>query len=546
MSGLRWLRAHFLLRRWTPASFVGPAVRSVCRPSAFCAIMAAGFCLCSSFLTAQNPAAQPPVVTSPKPTVEDWTVTVGKSLVVDSPLTIERISVADGALADAVGVGPREVLINGKAPGETSVIVWQSGGSRLLYNLSVRPSPARVDAVRQQIALEFPVDDVSIVFDNDTAFVRGTVKDVVDAARVAAIASSLGRVVNLLHVAVPPVEAQIMVKVRFCDVDRSVSRTLAVELASGAFNQSTALGTGMPLSTTGSPPFSLSDAVNIFLFRNDINLAAAIQALASKSLLETLAEPSVPAINGKSASFLAGGQFPFPVVQPGSNGSAATITISWREYGVRLNFLPLITPRGTIRLQVAPEVSALDYTNAITIAGTTVPALSTRKVQTEIELESGQSFVIAGLLDNQTTDNFSKVPGIGDIPILGKLFQSKTVSRSNSELLVIVTPEIVRPIPAGQPAPALNFPQTFLPANSTGPIRQPGMDVTGPVPVTPPSETVRFEQLLQMLKQGQPDTAPNAPGLSNLDLPQASPSTTGSWNAAPPQATPSTAGGAGR
>jgi pilus assembly protein CpaC len=496
--------------------------------------MAAGFCLCSSFLTAQNPAAQPPVVTSPKPTVEDWTVTVGKSLVVDSPLTIERISVADGALADAVGVGPREVLINGKAPGETSVIVWQSGGSRLLYNLSVRPSSARVDAVRQQIALEFPEDDVSIVFDNDTAFVRGTVKDVVDAARVAAIASSLGRVVNLLHVAVPPVEAQIMVKVRFCDVDRSVSRTLAVELASGAFNQSTALGTGMPLSTTGSPPFSLSDAVNIFLFRNDINLAAAIQALASKSLLETLAEPSVPAINGKSASFLAGGQFPFPVVQPGSNGSAATITISWREYGVRLNFLPLITPRGTIRLQVAPEVSALDYTNAITIAGTTVPALSTRKVQTEIELESGQSFVIAGLLDNQTTDNFSKVPGIGDIPILGKLFQSKTVSRSNSELLVIVTPEIVRPIPAGQPAPALNFPQTFLPANSTGPIRQPGMDVTGPVPVTPPSETVRFEQLLQMLKQGQPDTAPNAPGLSDPDLPQAPPSTTGSWNAAPP------------
>jgi pilus assembly protein CpaC len=509
--------------------------------------MAAGFCLCSSFLTAQNPAAQPPVVTSPKPTVEDWTVTVGKSLVVDSPLTIERISVADGALADAVGVGPREVLINGKAPGETSVIVWQSGGSRLLYNLSVRPSPARVDAVRQQIALEFPVDDVSIVFDNDTAFVRGTVKDVVDAARVAAIASTLGRVVNLLHVEVPPVEAQIMVKVRFCNVDRSASRALAVQLASGAFNQSTALGTSSPLSTTGSqPPYSLSDAVNIFLFRNDINLAAAIQALASKSLLEMLAEPSVPAINGKSASFLAGGQFPFPVVQPGGAGSAATITISWREYGVRLNFLPLITPRGTIRLQVAPEVSALDYTNAITIAGTTVPALSTRKVQTEIELDSGQSFVIAGLLDNQTTDNFSKVPGIGDIPILGKLFQSKTVSRSNSELLVIVTPEIVRPIPASQPAPALNFPQTFLPANSTGPMRQPGMDVTGAVPVTPPSETVRFEQLLQMLKQGQPDTAPNAPGLSNLDLPQASPSTTGSWNAAPPQATPSTAGGAGR
>jgi pilus assembly protein CpaC len=483
-------------------------------------IAAAVFCLCSSFLTAQNPPAQPPVVTSPKPSVEDWTVTVGKSLVVDSPLSIERISVADGALADAVAVNPKEVLINGKMPGETSVVVWQSGGSRLFYNLTVVANPAKVDAIRQEIARELPDADVTVAFENGAVFVRGTVKDVVDAARVASVAATLGPVVNLLHVAVPPVEAQIMVKVRFCNVDRSASRTLAVELASGAFNQSTALGTAAPISTTGAQqPFSLSDAVNIFLFRSDINLAAAIQALASKSLLETLAEPSVPAINGKSASFLAGGQFPFPVVQPGSAGSAATVTISWREYGVRLNFLPLITPRGTIRLQVAPEVSALDFTNAITVAGTTVPALSTRRVQTEIELESGQSFVIAGLLDNQTTDSFSKVPGIGDIPILGKLFQSKTISRSNSELLVIVTPEIVRPIPSNQPVPALNFPQTFMPNNSTGPLHQPGLDVTGPVPVTPPADTVRVEQLLQMLKQGQPDSVPNAPGMSTPDAP---------------------------
>jgi len=426
---------------------------------------------------------------------------------VDSPLPIEQISVADPALADVVPVGPKEVLINGKAPGETSVIVWQTGGSRLLYNLTVRMSPAKVDAVRQQIALEFPGDDVTIAFNNDAVFVRGAVKDVVSAERIAAIAGTLGKVVNLLHVEVPAVESQVMVKVRFCDVDRSASRSLSLDLASGAFNQSTAVGVDPPISTNGMQTFSLSEAINIFLFRHDLNLGAALQLLSSQNLLEMLAEPTVPAINGKQASFLAGGEFPFPIVQPGATGS--TITISWREYGIRLNFLPVITPRGTIRLQVSPEVSSLDYTHAVSVGGTTVPALSTRKVQTEIELDSGQSFVIAGLLDNQTTENLSKVPGISEIPLIGKLFQSKTLSRNNSELLVIVTPEIVRPIPAGQPVPDLNFPKTFLPDNTTTPLRHPGLETTGPVPVMPPSHTIPLEQLVQ--EQKQEDAAPAAP-----------------------------------
>lgn len=467
---------------------------------------------------ADNASTQQQNAAGPNGAVQSWTVTVGKSLVVDSPLAIERLSVADGALADAVAIGPKEVLINGKAPGETSVIVWQTNGSRLLYDLTVRMSPMKVEAVRQQIALEFPGDDVTVSFNNDAAFVRGTVKDVVAAERVAAMAATLGKVVNLLHVEVPPVEDQIMLKVRFANVDRTASRSLALSLASGAFNQSTAVGVGPPVSTDGAKSFSLSDAVNILLFRRDINLVVALQALASKSLLEILAEPTVPAINGKPASFVAGGEFPFPIVQPGANGNA--ITISWREYGIRLNFLPVITPRGTIRLQVAPEVSSLDFTHAVTVGGSTIPALSTRRVQTEIELESGQSFVIAGLIDNQTSESFSKVPGIGDIPLLGKLFQSKTISRNNSELLVIVTPEIVRPIPAGQPVPDLTYPRTFMPDNTKTPLRQPGMDETGPVPVTPPSKTIPLERLLQQPKQGQPDAAPSAP---QFPLPPAMP-----------------------
>jgi pilus assembly protein CpaC len=414
-------------------------------------------------------------------------VTVGKSLIIDSPLRIERISVANGDLAEAVAVRPNEILINGKAPGETSLIVWQLGGARLIYDLTVRLSNARLDAVRQQIAKDFPHDDINVTFENDTAFVRGTVKDVTAADRVMAIAATLGKAVNLLNVQIPPVEQQVVLKVRFANVDRSASLNLSANFLSNAFNQSTQIGTGGLIAS------GIGNAVNILLQRTDINLTAAIQALQSKNLLQMLAEPNLLAISGQQASFLAGGEFPFPTVQP-SAGTAA-ISIMWREFGVRLNFLPQVTPRGTIRLKVAPEVSSLDYTNSVTVQGVTVPALSVRRVQTDVELEGGQSFVIAGLLDSSTTDSLSKIPGIANIPVIGKLFQSKTTTRNNSELLVIITPEIVRPIPADQKLPELNFPKEFMTSNSNITMSQPGMDKTGPVPIKPPVDAMPVELL---------------------------------------------------
>jgi len=430
-------------------------------------------------------------------------VTVGKSLIIDSPMKIQRISFANGELIEAVAVNAREVLINGKAPGETSLIIWQEGGSRLLYDLTVRMSPLRLDAVRQQLARDFPNEEINVTFENETAFVRGTVKDVIAAERVMSIVASLGKAVNLLRVDVPPVEEQILLKVRFCNVDRAVSSDLGLSLASGAFNQTTVIGTGQYSGPTAdtSGKVSLSDALNILLFRKDINLGVSIKALEGKRLLETLAEPNLLAINGKEASFVSGGEFPFPIVQPGATGNA--ISISFREFGIRIHFLPHITPRGTIQLQVSPEVSALDYSNAITISGTTVPALSTRRVQTEVELDSGQSFVIAGLMDNRMTETISKIPGLANIPLLGKLFTSRAVSRNNTELLVIVTPELVRPIPAGQPLPSLNMPIKFMDKNSDVDMNQPGMDKTGPVPVKPPSDSIPVEELIQQRKEGQ-------------------------------------------
>ena len=447
-------------------------------------------------------------------------VTVGKSLIIDSPMKIQRISVANGDLIEAVAVNPKEVLINGKAAGETSLIVWQEGGNRLLYDLTVRLSSAKLDVVRQQLARDFPTENINVTFENDTAFVRGTVKDVIAADRVMAMVASLGRSVNLLRVEVPPVDEQILLKVRFCNVDRAASTDLGVSFASGAFNQSTVIGTGQfsgPTVSAGGT-VSLSDALSVLLFRRDINLAASIKALETKRMLETLAEPNVLAINGKQAAFVAGGEFPFPMVQPGSAGNA--ITVQFREFGIKIVFTPKITPRGTIQLQVMPEVSSLDYSNAVTVSGSTIPALSTRKVQTEVELDSGQSFVIAGLMDNRMTETINKIPGLANIPLLGKLFTSRAASRNNSELLVIVTPEIVRPVPAGQKVPDLKYPYPFMTRNTDIDLNQPGLDKTGPVPVKSAIDSMPVEELIQQRKEGQPAPPANMQPMMLVPAPQ--------------------------
>jgi len=466
-------------------------------------------------------------------------VTVGKSLIIDSPMNIQRISVANGELIEAVAVNPKEVLINGKAAGETTLIIWQQGGNRLLYDLTVRISPIRLDVVRQQLARDFPDDEINVTYDNEVAFVRGRVKDLNAADRVMSIAASLGKAVNLLRVDVPPVETQILLHVRFANVDRGASQDLGVSLASGAFNQSTAIGTGQfsapGVGTDGK--VSLSDALNILLFRKDINLGATIKALESKRALETLAEPNVMAINGKPAAFIAGGEFPVPMVQGGSANGA--VSISFREFGIRINFLPKITPRGTIQLAVAPEVSSLDYSNAVTFQGYTIPALATRRIQTEVELESGQSFVIAGLLDNRTTETLNKIPGLANIPLLGKLFQSRSVAKNNTELMVIVTPEIVRPLPAGQPLPSLNMPVPFMSKNSEIDMHHPGMDKTGPVPVKPPQETMPVELLQQQRKEGQAAPPPTTQTFQLVQPPAAAPPLN-------PGITPTGSGGSGK
>ncbi len=445
------------------------------------------------------------------PPAEKLVVGAGKTHLLDMPVNIERVSVAAPETAEAVPVSARSLMVNGHLPGETSLVIWLADGTRREYDVNVEISPARLVAVREQLATEFG-DAVHITVDNGSVYLAGHVADLFASERAVSIGSTMGKVVNLLRVDVPPAAQQILLKVRFADVDRSRASDLGINFFGNpsGYPFNATVGTYSPTTITslsaGSAGYSLSDSLNLLLFDPHLQIGSTIKALQNENLLQILAEPNVLAINGKEASFVAGGEFPFPTLQ-GGGGGVGQVTIQFREYGVRLHFLPTVTPRGTIRLHVTPEVSSLDYSNSLSVSGFTVPAMATRRVDTEVELESGQSFAIAGLLDNKTTESLSKIPGLSGIPLFGKLFQTRSTTKNNSELLIIVTPEIVAPIQEGRPLPDLPRPTSFLegPGVLTQAPRTPGTDVTGPPQTKPRRSEVpvqEMEKLERDLKAG--------------------------------------------
>ncbi len=508
-----------------------------------CAILGAvaAFMLPGSFRGAENTPSGVQAGAPPAAAARDLFVTVGKSLVVESPVNIERISVGDAKKAEAMAVTPRQILVNGREAGETSLIVWQAGGNRLMFDLRVRPGTERLEVVRQQLDKELPGQDVSVAQEGESVFVRGTVNDLTAADRAIAIAGALGKPINLLRVKMPGAQQQILLKVRFIDLDRSVTQQLGINLTStgvghtigtvstgqfpGATMQQisrTSSGTAFAPLTSVTQSWTLGSLGNIFLWRPEQDIFSTITALQSRSLAQILAEPNLLTMDGKPASFLAGGEIPIPVVQS-AGGGIAQVTIMWKEFGVRINFLPRITPRKTIRLQVAPEVSSLDTGNGVSIAGFSVPGLDVRRMQTEIELEDNQSFAIGGLLDNRTQETMMKIPGLGDIPVLGKLFQSRSRNKTNTELLVLVTPELVRPIPAGQPLPDIKLPQLPMKGTDKEVPRTPPMSVTGAVPVPEGPEAVRVEQLQALDKAGLAPAAAPASQIQLITVPPLTP-----------------------
>lgn len=401
-------------------------------------------------------------------------VLVGKSLLINTTERLKRISVTDPSVADALVVTPTQILVHGRAPGEVSLLIWDELERSRSFDLRV---DVDVSAAAEEEHRVFPDEQISVTPSRNAIVLSGHVSTEDVAKRAGMIADAYSKnVVNVLTFG--PVGAQeILLEVKFADVDRSANIQLGANFFStGAANTvgtvTTGTGGGFQVSGSGSSggsgggpsnpgsgtSINFNNALNIFLFRRDINFGAIIQDLQQKNLLQILAEPNLIAVNGKEASFLAGGEFPFPVVQPGAGFTA--VTIQFREFGVKLRFTPVIMPSGTIHLHVVPEVSALDFANGLTISGFNVPALTTRKADTEFEIQDGQSFVIAGLMDNRVTSIMNKLPGLGDIPILGNLFKSKNLTKSNSELMVMVTARKISP--SAQPPATPKYPKPFL------------------------------------------------------------------------------------
>lgn len=395
-------------------------------------------------------------------------VMVGKSLLINTTERLKRISITDPAIAYATVITPTQILVHGRTPGEVSLLIWDELERSRSFDLRV---DVDVSACAEEEHRVFPDEQITVTPSRAAIVLSGHVSTEDVAKRAGELATAYSpKVVNVLTFG--PVGAQeVLLQVKFAEVDRTALTQLGTNFVStGGGNTLGTSTTGqfggfgpqqISQGTTGSTTPSnetITNVLNLFLFRPDIHFGAVIQALQSKNLLQILAEPNLIAVNGKEASFLAGGQFPFPIVQPGAGFTA--VTISFKEFGVRLQFTPVIMPNGNIHLKVAPEVSTLDFANALTISGFTVPALSTRKAETEFELQDGQSFVIAGLMDNRVTDIYNKIPGLGDIPVLGNFFRSKSAQRSHSELMVLCTVKKVSPN-AESPALPQN-PKPFL------------------------------------------------------------------------------------
>lgn len=407
---------------------------------------------------------------------EDIRLTVGKSIVIDYPTDIARISTSNPDIVDASPVTGREVLLHGKSFGTVTLVVWSKAGQRNFYNVTVEQN---LEPLRKLLKETFPKEEIQVQSSRDSLSLTGHVSNKETAERASALAAPFAKtVVNNLQLNPAGVEKQILLRVRFAELDRSASTQFGVNLVStGATNTIGQITTGQfsPPSVSnvggGSTSFSITNALNIFAFRPDLNLGALIEALQQRNLLQTLAEPNLVTTSGREASFLVGGEFPIPVLQGGANSGA--VTIQFREFGIRLTFTPVATNNNTIQLHVKPEVSSLDYTNALSFNGFTIPALATKRMETNIELGEGQSFVIAGLIDNSLTETISKIPGLSSLPILGNIFKSKSLNRSNTELVVLVTPEITMPLQPNEAKPSPVMPRDFFitPANPNNPYQ---------------------------------------------------------------------------
>jgi pilus assembly protein CpaC len=404
--------------------------------------------------------------------VEQLDLLVGRSTVIRMERPITRVSLSTPDIADALVTTPYEVLIHGKVPGTISMMVWEGTGRIKTFDVAVRRDLSQLDTQLQKL---FPGEAITATSNGKDVVLSGFVssKYIVDRASSLALGyvDKAENVVNLLRQQETNVTNQVLLRVRFAEVSRSAMQ----ELGGSYFTGPNGKGDWIARGTTqqyAAPDFEkdkglvFSDFLNLFMFNTEEQLGAVIRALKGRGLFQSLAEPNLITQDGKEASFLAGGEYPYPVVQGGTGGGSSAVTIVFKEFGVRLRFTPVVTADGMIQLKVAPEVSSLDFGNAVVLEGFRVPALATRRTETNVELRDGQTFAIAGMIDQNLNETLRRVPGLGDIPVLGYLFRSQAYQKNATELVVMITPHIIR---RDSPGVTPNLPglvQPFLPGTT--------------------------------------------------------------------------------
>ncbi len=388
------------------------------------------------------PAAAQRVLTQPERVIS---VSKGASALLVNPVPIQRFSVGEPSIAEALVLSPTEVLINGKALGTTTLFVWDNATTVRVFSVEVT---ADAPALQRYIRIALPQEEIEVSASGNSVALNGAVKDPNSVARAIEIAKTSGATVIDNLIAPPAV--QVMLQVRFAEVNRTALREFSTRLTQVNADEidGNTPTTWRTTTTAGTIAFFMSQP------GSGATIDAFIQALKTKGDFRSLAEPNLMTLPGREAYFLAGGRFPFPTIQGG--GTSNAVTIQFEEFGVKLRFTPNITRSKAIRIKLEPEVSSLDFANGLVISGFEIPTILTRKATTEVELSEGQYLAIAGLLDNRTIDNVTKIPILGDIPILGTLFRSKSLQQSRTELLILITPKLVMasatptPLPTGE------------------------------------------------------------------------------------------------
>ena len=377
-------------------------------------------------------------------------ILVGQSTMLRGVSPMRRIYIGNPAILQTFTSGPEEVVVTAKGPGISSLVIWDTQGRSCLYTVSADIDPS---ALRMSLREAYPNSHIEVQATEDRINLTGTVPTPEAFDGIAKLAGIYSKdVANSLRI-VPIRGKQVQLKLRILEVDRTKLEQFGVNIYKGAGNnlfgtstqQFNVTQTTNQVPSPGISTVSVSDPLNLFFYNFSSNIGVTVKDLEQKDIVQILSEPTLTTMSGMPARFLSGGEFPFPVVQGGA-GNGIAVSIQFRQYGVKVDFTPTVNADGSIRLKVAPEVSTLDYANAVTISGFTVPALSTRRAETEVELKDGQSFMLSGLLDHRTTENLSKVPGIANVPILGQFFRSKNNNHSITDLVVLATVTVVDPL----------------------------------------------------------------------------------------------------